>query len=517
MPAKKSKNKSAFFCRRRKGSNDASTISQEERSLSIRGGGDRIPGADSRRQRRQSEDRNRCSQGSGSEPPRSLRSHQEAALVWGRWRDAVAFMLDMRLGKTLLTIRWAMEKGDATKKLVVAPSTVLRSWAAELSLEGIPYTILEGTTKKKIKALDSTPDEHWVLINPDGLRAAYEIVLHGWDMVILDESTAIKNPKSQIAKLFHRVLSRVKYRAILTGHAAPEGLEDIYEQMAFVLGGGFMGCSTFWKWRVKYMEPENYSWVVKEDKRSYIECAFRDEAFCLTTKQAGYFVNHVHEKLYVDLSKKEKTVYDAIEKKWELPSGETTKTSLAALTWMRQFAAGATPGKDPPFGFIPFKKHQLIAELCSNELKNDSIVVWTNFVDEMIGVWTAIYKATLSTVGCICAETSTVDRQNIINSFQTKKTRIIVITESIGKYGINLSTGTAMIYASNAWDYESRLQSMRRCDAIGKDRPTLIIDCITTGTIEEEMLEVLSEKNANAQDFSRTVMTKLMKRGVKVQ
>lgn len=195
--------------------------------------------------------------------------HQEKAIEYTKTTDHPAFLMEMRLGKTLSAIRWVQNIEDSPSNVVVlAPLTVLEAWENELKQEGEKYIVLHGKSREqKIDLiaecyLTQPPARTWLLINYESLLRLPEIAVMPWNVVILDESTRIKNPQSKTSIICTEGFRLVRHRAILTGLVAPESPLDLYQQFKF-LDGSFMGCDNFWRFRSTWFlqDPYGYGYV----------------------------------------------------------------------------------------------------------------------------------------------------------------------------------------------------------------------------------------------------------------
>ena len=63
-----------------------------------------------------------------------------------------------------------------------------------------------------------------------------------------------------------------------------------------------------------------------------------------------------------------------------------------------------------------------------------------------------------------------------------------------GGYGITLTAATTMIYFSNSYDLEIRLQSEDRAHRIGQEKPVTYIDLLAEKTIDEKIIQALRNK-----------------------
>src|SRR6056300_1224769 len=88
------------------------------------------------------------------------------------------------------------------------------------------------------------------------------------------------------------------------------------------------------------------------------------------------------------------------------------------------------------------------------------------------------------------------ERQEIVERFQDKKgpLRFFVGQPKTGGYGITLTAANTVIYYSNSYDLEIRLQSEDRAHRIGQTKSVTYIDLITPGTVDEIVLSALRNK-----------------------
>jgi SNF2 family DNA or RNA helicase len=94
------------------------------------------------------------------------------------------------------------------------------------------------------------------------------------------------------------------------------------------------------------------------------------------------------------------------------------------------------------------------------------------------------------------------DRQNNIKKFQEDDNcRFFVGTTQTGGYGITLTAASTMVYYSNGYDLEKRLQSEARIDRIGQEYPMTYIDIVTEDTIDTKVVKALRKKLNIASDI----------------
>jgi len=179
---------------------------------------------------------------------RRLRPYQLEAFKYSMQTENPALFMEMRLGKTLVAIRRIklyvpQDPKQGLKVLIIAPNSTLTSWEDELTLEGIGDPVhLAGKRADRLAKL--VGPGNWFLINPEGCIPIKDntasgvfcelLADHPWDVVLLDESTFIKNPNTKITKFLLNNFRDVPHRWILTGTPNPEGPLDFFSQFKFL-------------------------------------------------------------------------------------------------------------------------------------------------------------------------------------------------------------------------------------------------------------------------------------------
>ena len=87
------------------------------------------------------------------------------------------------------------------------------------------------------------------------------------------------------------------------------------------------------------------------------------------------------------------------------------------------------------------------------------------------------------------------DRQNNIQRFQNDpECRFILGTPQTGGYGITLTAANTVIYYSNGYDLEKRLQSEDRAHRIGQKKAVTYVDLMAEKTVDEKIVKALRKK-----------------------
>ncbi|MFH1394916.1 MAG: DEAD/DEAH box helicase [Candidatus Omnitrophota bacterium] len=427
---------------------------------------------------------------------RKLYPHQKKALAWASSRNKIALFKEMRLGKSLVAIRWVQLAETPIKALVIAPLSVLHVWESELHKENVEIAhirTMTGTPHQRAKVLKSLP-YGWILTNYEAIRTTPEVFKIPWTHVILDESTKIRSAKAQITKLLTSKFQHIPHKAILSGLPAPESSMDYFTQMQF-LHGEFLNKSNFWHFRQAYYYQVGYEWIPKRGTEQRIRTEVAAKAFCLTRKEANMGSKKVYEKRLIPMSLIQKSLTKQITKDFcceEL----TTKWTPVKFSWLGRVAGGFTPeGK-----LISDSKINEIIELMQNQLRQEQVVIWFRFNYEIKVTVDALRKKGFKTNSMTGATPKPI-RTEYVNSFRENKFQIFCVQTKCSPFGMDFSSASTAIYYSNWYDYELRAQSEDRILHPAKKEPLLYIDLVTKNSIDEHALELLQTKKLRTKGF----------------
>ena len=450
---------------------------------------------------------------------RELMPHQEEGKVFARSRDHFGLFMEMRLGKTLTTIRWAQETPDVRNIIVFAPNTVFDTWERELTKEGEYFVsaYLGKSSKIKMATLEDAfsplvlqPARRvWVLLNYEFVRMQPDVVnLETIDTVILDESTVIKSPTTRTSVLFQYGFRHVRHRICLSGFPAPEGPSDFFPQFKF-LHGKFMGTDNFYHWRSKYMEQNDMGkWVPKIGNRDLIHRIVHEKAFFKRRADVKIGSKKIYETRRVILPKHAREEYNKIELDFATSSGDETEWSIVVDIWLAKLCGGFHPKTNEPFHDAKFDE---LMNLLENELAAEQVVVWFRFNHELQSVYEACRHRGIPAARLL-GETPVAERSNVLGLVRTGKVRAVLAQIKLARFGIDLSPCDTAIYYSNSYSAQDRSQSEDRIISPVKDTPQLIIDLVAKDTVDEDVVEALVSKSADAISLMMKVKKRMLYR-----
>lgn len=433
----------------------------------------------------------------------TFRPHQRRALAYASRRSRIFLAMEMRTGKTPVTIRWAKVR-QLRRVLVVAPlSTINPGWVEELEEENIPAKRIHVLTEIPKKArLWTLRKPGWHLINYEYLRTHPELLAElnrDDDGIVLDESTRIRSAKAGITKTLLR--GQVpEHRALLSGMPNPESVMNWFTQMVF-LKGDLLGYDNYWHFRqAKFRQPwpGSWDWKPKAGVMEEIKKEVHASVFTLTAKQAGMGSKHVYEKRMVEMNRLQKELTRSILRDFEYKD-TTTKWVPVQQTWLKRIAGGFSPDGTE---LVSDAKLKEILSIIKNDLpKGSQVVIWAHYRSEIRAIREFLNRKKVRTTW-MTGKTDRVKRRLRQKRFRKGDYQAIVIQSRLGMYGLNLSAADVDIYYSNMWDNEVRTQCEKRIEHLTKKRPLLHIDLMTRDTVDEEVVPRLKEKKMNARSFN---------------
>ncbi len=430
--------------------------------------------------------------------------HQYKALDYAEPRARIALFMQMRLGKTLVLIRWAEQQG-CKKILVLLPLATVGDWVKELQSELVAdedIVVLRGVPGER---LDKTMlDANWFLATYESVLSLPEILEAGWDCVILDESTMIRNPKAAITKLLLRKKDLFNYRAVATGWPDPEDKLDYVTQMLW-LYDSFMRAPDYWVFRSRFCQNFGYEWTMTKTTEQRVIDEVSKLAFFMTRKQAGIGSKKLYKTFEVEPTAEQIKLAQQIEDGFEFPAihgsyGEDTKFVPVKDQWLGQVAGGFTPhGK-----MLSEAKTRQIVQLVRGELKDEKIVIWFHYECELQYV---LHRLNEIGVKAVPFNGSTKEGAK---EFTNGNAQVICAQARCGRFGLDWSVADTAIYYSNWYDGEIRAQSEDRIIHPKKKEPLLYIDLATRGSVDEDIISCVRQKMSRRQ-----IMEVLAKRRMK--
>lgn len=428
--------------------------------------------------------------------------HQLNALKFLSIKKYGALLMEMGTGKTKVIIDKISELYLANlikKVLVIVPNTIVENWKQEIEKHSIittePILINGYSRKKRVEQLQK--DGVYYIINYEAVKSLYtDLAYISWDVIICDESTYIKNPFAQRTKIITKLVQKIPYRYIMSGMPITQSPIDIFAQYRF-LNPYIFGWS-FVAFRNQYalMGGFNGKEIIGYKNLTELNTKIYEHGFRITKVECLDLPDKIYETRYVDLTVQQKEVYDTLRKILIAEFKNSTITVAMALTKilrLSQITSGFIKNDDGQIlKFEDNAKLQVLEEII--EETEGKIVIWTQFIENIKIINNFLSNKAIQ-FRCIYGEIAVEERQKSIDEFNNNlNIKVFIGQIRTGGLGINLTSASTVIYYSNSYSLENRLQSEDRCHRIGQKNNVTYIDIIARKTIDEIVLKVLKEK-----------------------
>jgi SNF2 family DNA or RNA helicase len=172
-----------------------------------------------------------------------------------------------------------------------------------------------------------------------------------------------------------------------------------------------------------------------------------------------------------------------------------TNNALTQIMRLHQIVCGHVKYDDGREEDLPSNRvKELLATI---EECDGKIIIWANYRRDIENIKNALAEAYgMTTVATYFGDTEAEERQTIVDRFQDPNSglRFFVGNPRTGGYGLTLTEAKTVIYYSNNFDLEVRLQSEDRAHRIGQTKSVTYIDFISPGTVDEHIVKALRSK-----------------------
>lgn len=426
--------------------------------------------------------------------------YQQAAVDWIMNHRKCGLFLEMGLGKTVITltaVKKLLQNFAFTKVLVIAPLRVAATvWAEEAAkwdhLQDLRCVKVLGSRQEREAALRQDADIY--IVNRENVPwlVAYQATSRTWpfDMLVLDELSSFKSPKAERFKALRRVLPAVRRIVGLTGTPSPNGLIDLWSQIYLLDKGERLGrfVTTY---RDKYFIPVQmngnvvYKYALIDGASKEIYSKISD--ICMSMKAEDYLKlpKRIDITYPVALPEKAQRAYERMERDLVLPlAGEAiTAQNAAVLTGkLLQLANGAIYTEDGEFIQIHDAKLDALEDLIE-AANGEPVLVYYEFRHDAARIQKRFPQA---------RRLLTPDD---VNDWNAGKVELMIAHPASAGHGLNLQAGGhIIIWFGLSWSLEAYMQANARLHRQGQTHPVTIYHVITTGTVDSEVLKVLTGK-----------------------
>jgi len=450
-------------------------------------------------------------------------AHQLTALEKSWNRDTFAYFMEMGTGKTKVLIdnlSMLYDKGKVDGALIVAPKGVVGTWynqelPAHLPdhIENVSVLWQANINKKQQDKLDQLFKTghklHILVMNVEafstdkGLNFAKKFLRSHKSLMAIDESTTIKNPKAKRTKNILSLPSLCKYRRIMTGSPVTKNPLDLFTQCYF-LDPFHLNHESYFSFRMRYavmktahISGRSIQLVAGFKNLPELSEKLKPFSYRVLKEDCLDLPDKIYMKREIELSADQKKLYKQMRQEALATLNGKTVTTMTALTQLmrlHQITCGHFTADD---GSIQEVKNNRLDELLNIlEEVEGKVIIWAHYQHDIELIFKAIEKEYgPGSVVHYYGKTLPEERDYAIRNFKNNsKVRFFVGTPQTGGYGITLTQANTVIYYSNGYDLEKRMQSEDRAHRIGQKKTVTYVDIIAEDTVDTKIVKSLRKK-----------------------
>ena len=443
-----------------------------------------------------------------------------------------AYLMEMGTGKTLtalIDLLLLNNKDIVECAVVLAPKSVYRNWMKEINTFISsdydykvntwepsmidPYT-KENLSTEKFFVAGRESKLHVFLMNieslstPKGMNYLSAFLSRkdlSRTMMIVDESTTIKTPTAKRTKNLIKITKDIAYKRILTGTPVTKSPLDIYTQFAF-LDTKILGQSNYYAFRARYAKIINrptsggrhFPLITGYQRLEELEEKIYTHAFRVKKEECTDLPDKVYQKRFVTMSEKQLVAYESLRRNAMFIFNDKTTTSvnrLSQIVKLHQVCCGFTINDDGEIHDVPNKRYDELLNVL--EESDGKVIIWANYRHNIQTITQKLKdKYGDTSTAAFYGDTDNQVRMDLVENFQNKGHDLtyLVANPKTGGYGITLTASHTVVYFSNNYDLEIRLQSEDRAHRIGQKNKVTYVDFVCKGTVDEKILTALKNK-----------------------
>ncbi len=450
--------------------------------------------------------------------------HQEEALFKSFARDNYAYFMEMGCGKSKVLIdnmTWLYENKHIDTAIIIAPKGVYMNWKNSEIPTHLPddvpnnvYVWKSSANKSEKIVLEEgvrTRDKlRILLVNVEAFATAkvkkyLQAFIHRSNFLLaVDESTTIKNIKAKRTKEILKLGQSAKYKRILTGSPITQSPMDLYSQCYF-LDKDLLGFDSYWSFQGRYaiirqtrIGNHSFQQIVGFRNLSELTDKLHRFSYRITKEQALDLPEKIYTTREVNLTSDQIKHYNSMKDSAValLDGGDmvTAPEVMTRLLRLQQLLCGYLVTDDGET--VEIANHRIDAMLDTIEEMDGKVIIWSRFRHDIKKIRKALEKDYGSgTVVTYYGDTSQEDRDKAIDKFQNDEgTKFFVGNAQTAGRGLTLTAATNVIYYSNDFNLETRIQSEDRCHRIGQKNNVLYVDLVVPDSIDIHIVKVLQSK-----------------------
>ena len=401
---------------------------------------------------------------------------------------------EMGLGKTIQIIALLAEETGAGRSpsLVVAPATLLENWRRELAKFAPSLSVLVHRGSSRTGFPNDLREAHVVITSyGTAARDQYMLGMVDWNVVVLDEAQAIKNPEAERSEIVRGIPRRIGLA--VTGTPVENRLTDLWSIMDFAIPG-FLGS----RLEFESQYPNDEQGAARLEPIVSPVMLRR-----LVSEVAADLPERINIAQYLELDTVEAERYERVREDAVREYGDhATFASLIRLRMLCTHRLIVDDGErqgDPVRGSMKYRRLlEILEEILNSGEKALIFTSFTRMIDllvrdlsQRLGIYT----------DSVDGRTPQEDRQPRIDRFSAHGgPGVLALNPRAAGTGLNITAANHVIHYNPEWNPALEDQASARAHRRGQTRPVTVHRLIYAGTVEEVMDQRLQRKRGLAEN-----------------
>lgn len=466
-------------------------------------------------------------------------AHQKEAVDLLDGRKAFALFLDMGTGKTKIIIDEFTKEcskgvGALTDLLIIAPAGSYSNWAGELERHLDPalfstvkiavWRSAKVSSRREVEALiaDDSGRPRVLIMNVEALStvtdaklAVVNFLKAGRATAVVDESTALKNHRAKRTRFMLKYAHQLsKRRRILSGLPSPNSPLDLWAQFEFLDPKIFGG--SYYVFRSQYCHTESKYFMGRNKPPVVVVTGYKNvEGLSAKIKPFSYRKTKdecldLPPKIYmpsriVEMTDEQKKVYSELKEKTTVELEKDVHVDarivITKLLRLHQVLCGHVTDEQGTLREIKTKRLDALLEVLADH--SGKAIIWANYNHSIAAICKAIAEEKDEEGNLVYGEravarfyggNSSTRNEDERRWKEDPACRFLVASQGAGSMGNTWVEADLVVYYSNDFSLEHRLQSEDRAHRSGQRKSVTYVDLMTPNTIDEKIIKALRNK-----------------------
>jgi hypothetical protein len=449
---------------------------------------------------------------------RTLRSYQERSATFLYEHDAAFLVAPLGAGKgaaALTAIAELIRDEHRRHALVVAPKLVAETvWPQEVAmwahLRHLRLAILDGKAERRRALLATTAERQLTVIGVDlvpWLVDELAAVADGhtlFDILVIDETSRLKDPSGKRARALLKIAGRFKTRWGLTGTPRPNSAMDLFMPAAIITDGALWG-RAFIPWQKRHFRPRDpfgREWTPLPGAEDKIAAEFGTVAMMVADADMPDLPPLNIVVTPVKLPDAVMAAYQTMQRElFAAIDGRAIEaiSPLVATGKCAQMANGFLydEGNDDPAG-VHTVKIDWLRELVES-LDGEPLLLAYEFIEDLRTI-----RRAFGAVPALGGPTPAREAQQLIAAWNAGTLPLLAFHPASAGHGLNLQHGgSRMAWLSPSWSAELTEQAIARIYRPGQRQHVTIHVCVAADTVDEMKRDRVIGKMSAQEAFRR--------------